>query len=321
VHVNPSLREIKDMKVASILRAAITFAGLFGAVAVTNQAYADSASRLDRIKETGTISVGYPTTSLPFAYLDNAHQPVGYSVEICQRIAASLKSSLGLADLKIRYVPVTSATRLPLLSNGTIDLECGNTTNTVERHKLVSFAPTTYVAKVVLMARKDSGLDVNKPAAFSGKTVTSLAGGLDLQVIQQISTQQNLNISVLAVNDAAASFIAVKTGRAMAVSTDDGLAFGLIATSGQPQDYVVGTKAMLLAPYGIVEPKDDPRFKQAVDGAVLDLMKSKQIYALYDKWFNAPVPPNGINLKYPMSAELKHALEHPTDSGDPAAYQ
>lgn len=309
------------MKVASILRAAITFAGLFGAVAVTHQAYADSASRLDRIKETGTISVGYPTTSLPFAYLDNAHQPVGYSVEICQRIAASLKSSLGLADLKIRYVPVTSATRLPLLSNGTIDLECGNTTNTVERHKLVSFAPTTYVAKVVLMARKDSGLDVNKPAAFSGKTVTSLAGGLDLQVIQQISTQQNLNISVLAVNDAAASFIAVKTGRAMAVSTDDGLAYGLIATSGQPQDYVVGTKAMLLAPYGIVEPKDDPRFKQAVDGAVLDLMKSKQIYALYDKWFNAPVPPNGIDLKYPMSAELKHALEHPTDSGDPAAYQ
>ncbi|MFT4509073.1 amino acid ABC transporter substrate-binding protein [Caballeronia sp. 15711] len=309
------------MKVASILRAAITFAGLFGAVAVTHQAYADSASRLDRIKETGTISVGYPTTSLPFAYLDNAHQPVGYSVEICQRIAASLKSSLGLADLKIRYVPVTSATRLPLLSNGTIDLECGNTTNTVERHKLVSFAPTTYVAKVVLMARKDSGLDVNKPAAFSGKTVTSLAGGLDLQVIQQISTQQNLNISVLAVNDAAASFIAVKTGRAMAVSTDDGLAYGLIATSGQPQDYVVGTKAMLLAPYGIVEPKDDPRFKQAVDGAVLDLMKSKQIYALYDKWFNAPVPPNEIDLKYPMSAELKHALEHPTDSGDPAAYQ
>jgi glutamate/aspartate transport system substrate-binding protein len=321
VNINPSLREFKDMKVASILRAAITFAALSGALAVTNQAYADSASRLDRIKETGTISVGYPTTSLPFAYLDNTHQPVGYSVEICQRIAASLKSSLGLADLKIRYVPVTSATRLPLLSNGTIDLECGNTTNTVERHKLVSFAPTTYVAKVVLMARKDSGLDVNKPAAFSGKTVTSLAGGLDLQVIQQISTQQNLNISVLAVNDAAASFVAVKTGRAMAVSTDDGLAYGLIATSGQPQDYVVGTKAMLLAPYGIVEPKDDPRFKQAVDGAVLDLMKSKQIYALYDKWFNAPVPPNGINLKYPMSAELKHALEHPTDSGDPAAYQ
>lgn len=309
------------MKVSSILTAAMTLAGVYAGLGLTTVASADTASRLDRIKETGTITLGYPTTSLPFAYLDNAHQPVGYSVEICQRIAASLKSALGLADLKIRYLPVTSATRLPLLANGTIDLECGNTTNTVERHKLVSFAPTTYVAKVVLMARKDSGLDVNMPAAFSGKTVASLAGGLDLQVIQQISSQQHLNISVLPVNDAAASFIAVKTGRAMAVSTDDGLAYGLVATADQPQDYVIGTKAMLLAPYGIVEPKDDPRFKKAVDGAVLDLMKSRQIYTIYDKWFNAPVPPNGINLKYPMSAELKRAIEHPSDSGDPAAYQ
>jgi len=208
-----------------------------------------------------------------------------------------------------------------LLANGTIDLECGNTTNTIERHKLVSFAPTTFVAKVVLMARKDSGLDVNNPAAFAGKSVTSLAGGLDFQIIQKISLDQHLNISVVPANDAASSFIAIKTGRAMAVSTDDGLGYALIATSGQPQDYVVGTKAMAVAPYGIVEPKDDPRFKETVDNAVLNLIKTKQISALYDKWFNSPVPPSGVNLKYPMSAELKHALEHPTDSGDPAAYQ
>jgi hypothetical protein len=119
---------------------------------------------------------------------------------------------------------------------------------------------------------------------------------------------------------ARASFIAVKTGRAMAVSTDDGLAYALVATSGAAQDYTIGTKAMLLAPYGIVEPKDDARFTQAVDNAVLDLMKTKQIVPLYDKWFNSPVPPAGVNLRYPMSAELKHAIEHPSDSGDPAAY-
>ncbi|WNC94785.1 amino acid ABC transporter substrate-binding protein [Paraburkholderia sp. FT54] len=301
-------------KTAGLLATAIAGIGL------TSAAHADTPSRLDRIKQTGTLSVGYPTSSLPFAYLDNAHQPVGYSVEICQRIADHLKKDLALPEIKIRYVPVTSATRLPLLQNGTIDLECGNTTNTVERHKLVSFSPTTFVTKVVLMARKDSNLDVNSPAAFAGKTVTSLAGGLDLQIIQQISNQQHLNISVLPVNDTAASFIAVKTGRAMAVSTDDGLAYALVATSGAPQDYTIGTKAMLLAPYGIVEPKDDARFKQAVDNAVLDLMKTKQIVPLYEKWFNSPVPPAGVNLKYPMSAELKHAIEHPSDSGDPAAY-
>jgi glutamate/aspartate transport system substrate-binding protein len=309
------------MKFLSTLTGAALIVAQFAAIGLTGSAQAETPSRLDKIKQTGTISVGFPTTSLPFAYLDNAHQPIGYSVEICQRIADRLKTSLGISDLKIRYVPVTSATRLPLLSNGTIDLECGNTTNTIERHKLVSFSPTTFVAKVVLMARKDSNLDVNNLAAFGGKTVTSLAGGLDLQIIQQISTQQNLNISVLPVNDAASSFIAVKTGRAMAVSTDDGLAYGLVATSGQPQDYVIGTKAMAVAPYGIVEPKDDPRFKSAVDGAVLDLIKTKQIHAIYDKWFNAPVPPAGVNLKYPMSAELKHAFENPSDSGDPAVYQ
>jgi glutamate/aspartate transport system substrate-binding protein len=308
------MNPISKLKVAGLLAA--TLAGL----GLSMNAAADAPSRLDRIKETGTLSVGYPTSSLPFAYLNNEHQPVGYSVEICQRIADHLKKDLALPDLKIRYVPVTSATRLPLLQNGTIDLECGNTTNTLERHKLVSFSPTTFVTKVVLMARKDSNLDVNNPAAFAGKTVTSLAGGLDLQIIQQISNQQHLNISVLPVNDTAATFIAVKTGRAMAISTDDGLAYALVATSGQPQDYVVGTKAMLLAPYGIVEPKDDPRFKQAVDNAVLDLMKTKQIVALYDKWFNSPVPPAGVNLKYPMSAELKQAIEHPSDSGDPATY-
>lgn len=303
-----------------MLKSAALFVATVAGIGFTCVAHADAPSRLDRIKQTGTLSVGYPTSSLPFAYLDNAHQPVGYSVEICQHIADHLKKDLGLPDLKIRYVPVTSATRLPLLQNGTIDLECGNTTNTIERHKLVSFSPTTFVTKVVLMARKDSNLDVNNPAAFAGKTVTSLAGGLDLQIIQQISNQQHLNISVLPVNDTAATFIAVKTGRAMAVSTDDGLAYALVATSGAPQDYVVGTKAMLLAPYGIVEPKDDPRFKQAVDAAVLDLMKTKQIDVLYDKWFNAPVPPAGVNLKYPMSAELKHAIEHPSDSGDPSTY-
>lgn len=290
-------------------------------LALSSASHAQTPSRLDKIKQSGTLSLGYPTSSLPFAYLDNNQKPIGYSIEICQRIAQRVKTGLGLKELNIRYVPITSATRLPFLANGTIDLECGNTTNTVDRHKLVSFAPTTFVAKVVLLARKDSGLDVNNPAAFSGKAVTSLAGGLDLQIIQKISADQHLNISVVPANDAASSFIAVKTGRAMAVSTDDGLAYGLVATSGQPQDYVIGTKAMMVAPYGIVEPKDDPRFKETVDGAVLDLIKTRQIDAIYDKWFNAPLPPSGINLKYPMSAELKHALEHPSDSGDPAAYR
>lgn len=303
----------------SLTRASLLL--LAGLLSVSTGARADATSRLDKIRQSATITLGYPTTSLPFAYLDNAQKPVGYSVEVCQRIADHVKSALNMPALTVRYVPVTSATRLPLLSNGTIDLECGNTTNTVERHQFVAFSPSIFVAKVVLMARKDSGLNVDDPAAFRGKAVTSLAGGLDLKVIQQVSIKGNLGISVVPVKDAADSFLAVKTGRAAAISTDDGLAYGLVATSGSAADYVIGTKAMLVAPYGIVEPKDDPRFKQVVDAAVLDLFSSKQIDAIYSKYFNAPIPPNGINLKYPMSAETRHAFDHPTDSGDPAAYR
>lgn len=294
---------------------------LLAFVGLVQFAHADSPSRLDKIKATGTISLGHPTNALPFAYLDNAQHPVGYSVEICQAIVAHLKAALNLPGLKVRYVPVTSATRLPLLANGTIDLECGTTSNTVERQKLVAFTPTTYVAKAVLMARKDSGIDVNDPASFSGKTVAALAGGLDLKIIQEISTRRNLDISVLPVTDQATSFIALKTGRAMGISTDDAIAYASVATADRPADYVIGTKPMKVWANAIVEPRDDPRFKQAVDAAVIDLMRSKKINAIYDRWFNSPLPPTGVNLKYPLSNELERAFEHPTDSADPDAYQ
>lgn len=305
------------MKTHPLFSTLIFISGLIG----LSTAHADAPSRLDKIKETKTISIGYPSASLPFAYLDNEQRPIGYSVDICQHIVHHLKKSLNLPTLNVRYVPVTSATRIPLLRNGTIDLECGNTTNTLDRQKLVSFAPATFVAKTVLTARKDAGVDVNNPASFSGKSITSMAGGLALSVVQQISAEKKLNISALPADSAASSFLLVKTGRAAAMSNDDGLTYALVATSGNPEDYVIGTKALLAAPYGIVQPKDDPRFKHEVDSAVFDLIKSKQIYTLYDKWFTSPIPPSGINLKFPMSDVLRRALENPSDSGDPAKYQ
>jgi len=305
------------MKLSSLFPTTLVITGLL----IVSSSHADTPSRLDKIKETRTISIGYPTASLPFAYLDDQQKPVGYSVEICQNIVRHLEKSLNLPSIDVQYVPITSATRIPLLRNGTIDLECGNTTNTVERQKLVSFAPATFVAKTVLTARKDAGVDVNDPTSFSGKSITSMAGGLALSVVQQISAEKKLNISALPADNASAAFLLVKTGRAAAMSNDDGLTYALVATSGAPQDYVVGTRALLAAPYGIVEPNDDPRFKHEVDAAVLDLIRSRQIYALYDKWFTSPVPPSGINLKFPMSDVLRHALQHPSDSGDPAAYQ
>ena len=309
------------MKSKSLLGFAAVTSAALALSSATTSAYAQAASRLDKIKSEQSIAIGSPTSSVPFAFMDGNQNMVGYSIEICQRIVDHVKTSLVAQKVDIRYVPVTSATRLQLLANGTIDLECGNTTNTAERHNFVDFAPTTFVAKVVLLGRKDSNLDMNDVQAFKGKTVTSLSGGLNLAVIQKINTEQKLGMSVVPVKDAPESFLSVKTSRAAATVADDGMAYALVATSGAPQDYMIGTKALMVAPYGIVMPKDDPRFKKVVDAAVVALIQSGEVAKIYEKYFNAPIPPHGINLKYPMSAELKKALANPTDSPDPKAYE
>lgn len=279
------------------------------------------AGRLEKIRETGTIVLGHPETSVPFAYLDGDQKPVGYMVEICEHVARSVQKALKLDTLQVRYNPTTSATRLPLLANGTIDLECGNTTNKPERHKLVSFAPTTFVAQVVLVARKDAGVDVNKPASFAGKTIAAQAGGQTFKLISQINAREKLGITVAPAKNTAEGFLMVETGRAAGSISDDGLAYGAVASARNPDDFVVGTRGLELAPYGIVEPKDDPAFKKVVDDAVVALIKDGTVAKLYDKYFNAPIPPKQINLRFPMSDALKRALAKPTDSGDPKAYE
>jgi glutamate/aspartate transport system substrate-binding protein len=242
-------------------------------------------------------------------------------VEICERVVQAIKTALKLPKLETRYNPTTSATRIQLLANGTIDLECGNTTNNVERHKLVAFSPTIFVAQVVLVARKDGGVDVNDPASFRGKAISAQAGGQTFKVITLINAKNNLGITLVPAKDTAETFLLVSTGRVAGTANDDGLAYATVASSRTPDDFVIGSKSLELAPYGIVEPKDDPAFKKMVDEAVIDLMKSGQIAALYDKYFNSPIPPHGLNLKFPMSAALKRALANPTDSGDPAVYE
>ena len=309
------------MKSKSLLAFAAVSCAAATLFVATTSAYAQTTSRLDKIKSEQSLTIGSPTSSVPFAFMDADQKMVGYSIEICQRVADHIKTALGIQKVDIRYVPVTSATRLQLLANGTIDLECGNTTNTAERHQFVDFSPTTFVAKVVLLGRKDSNLDMNDVQAFRGKTVTSLSGGLNLAVIQRINSEQKLGMSIVAVKDAPESFLSVKTSRAAATVADDGMAYALVATSGAPQDYLIGTRALMVAPYGVVMPKDDPRFKKVVDAAVIALIRSGDVAKIYDKYFNSPIPPHGINLKYPMSAELKKALSNPTDTPDPKAYE
>jgi len=284
-------------------------------------AHAFADGRIDRIRESGSITLGYPESSVPFGYLDAEQKPVGYTVEICEAITTKIKTALGLKSLEVNYNPTASATRIPLLANGTIDLECGNTTNKADRHALVSFAPTTFVAQVVLMARTDAGVDVNDLASFRGKTIAAQAGGQTFKLISMLNAKYDYGISMAPAKDTAETFLMVSSGRAAGSANDDGLAYGAVASSKNPEDFVVGTKGLELAPYGILEPKDDPEFKKLVDTAVVELIKDGTVAKLYDKYFTSPIPPRGINLKYPMSAALKRALANPTDSPDPATYE
>lgn len=300
------------MKVISAVTAIAAFV-------LSAQAFADG--RIDRIRESGSITLGYPESSVPFGYLDAQQKPVGYTVEICEAITQKIKTALNLPSLAVHYNPTASATRIPLLANGTIDLECGNTTNKADRHSLVSFAPTTFVAQVVLVARKDAGVDVNDLASFRGKTIAAQAGGQTFKLISMLNAKYGYGISVAAAKDTAETFLMVSSGRAAGSANDDGLAYGAVASSKNPQDFVVGSKGLELAPYGILEPKDDPQFKTLVDTAVVELIKDGTVNKLYDKYFTSPIPPHGINLNFPMSAALKKALANPTDSADPALYE
>ncbi|MBD1550569.1 amino acid ABC transporter substrate-binding protein [Pseudomonas typographi] len=297
---------------------------LFAAAALAASilsAHAFADGRIDRIRESGAITLGYPESSVPFGFLDAQQKPVGYTVEICEAVAKKIQASLGLKSLQVHYNPTASATRIPLLANGTIDLECGNTTNKADRHALVAFAPTTFVAQVVLLARKDGGVDANDLASFRGKTIAAQAGGQTFKLISMLNAEHGYGISVAAAKDTAETFLMVSSGRAAGSANDDGLAYGAVAASKNPEDFVVGTKGLELAPYGILEPKDDPDFKKLVDTAVVELIKDGTVAALYDKYFTSPIPPRGINLNYPMSDALKKALANPTDSPDPAAYE
>jgi glutamate/aspartate transport system substrate-binding protein len=274
--------------------------------------------RLKKIKDTGAITLGHRDSSIPFSFLDDSQKPIGYSMDICNKIADAVKAELKLPKLEVKLAPVTSATRLPLIANGTVDLECGSTTNNTERQQQVSFAPTTFVTATRFVAKKSAKL--SDLADFKGKTVVSTAGTSNLKWLSEANTKDNLGMNIIPAKDHAEAFLMVDSGRAAAFFMDDILLYGLVASSKAPANWMVSSKAYTVEPYGIIEPKDDAPFKKVVDKAVTDLMASGELAKIYAKWFNAPIPPRGINLNVPLSEQLKKAIEKPTDSGEGKDY-
>ncbi|NEX62316.1 amino acid ABC transporter substrate-binding protein [Noviherbaspirillum sp. 17J57-3] len=298
----------------SILVTALMVAGL-----AAGAAQAQDSATLKKIKETGQITLGVRDSSIPFSYLDDKQSYQGYSIDLCMKVVTAVQKSLGLTALNVKMNPVTSATRIPLMANGTVDLECGSTTNNLERQKQVGFAPTTFITANRLLAKKSS--NIKSLDDMKGKTIVSTSGTSNIKQITQLNTEKNLGMNIIAAKDHAEAFLMVETGRAVAFAMDDILLASLAASSKAPSDYSITPEALSVEPYGIMLRKEDAGFKKVVDDAIKNVFKSGEINRIYAKWSQAPIPPKGVNLNWPMSEQLKKAIANPTDSGDPAAYK
>jgi glutamate/aspartate transport system substrate-binding protein len=268
---------------------------------------------LKKIKETGTITVGHRESSIPFSYLDEKQQPVGYAMDLCMKVVEAVKAELKMPDLKVQLQPVTSANRIPLMQNGTIDLECGSTTNSVERQKQVSFGPTYFVINITAAVKKDSG--INSITDLDGKTIATTSGTTSVAQLKKLEKLKNVDFREIYGKDHAESMQLLSTDRAVAFVMDDILLAGQIANQPNPGDYRILTEVLRTEPYSMMIRREDPQFKALVDKAVVNVYKSGDIDKIYAKWFTSPIPPRGVNLNFPMNAVTKEAIRNPNDKG------
>ena len=292
------------------LRITCLTTGLMSAAAL-----AQPAPTLDKVKASGAITVAYRESSIPFSYLDDKGAPTGFGWEICGRIVDEVKKATGRADLKVETQAVTSANRIPLLQNGTIDIECGSTTNNSDRQKQVAFAINYFYTGTRFLVK--TGTPVKSLDDLKGKTVVSTTGTTNYKIIRNLSEEKKLDIDLLGAKDHAESTLMVQSGRAVAFAMDDILLYGLKASALNPAELAVVGEAIQVEPYAIMLRKDDPAFKALVDETLAGLIRSGEFARLYVKWFQSPIPPRGINLNAPMSRELQDNLKSLSDK--PAA--
>jgi len=300
-------------------RVSRVFLAVFFAGAVTGAAGAQELTgTLRKIKEGGSITLGHRDSSIPFSYYDDKQRVVGYAMDICYKVVDAIKAELKMPKIDVKLNPVTSATRIPLMANGTIDLECGSTTNNLERQKQVAFATTHFVTANRFVSKKASNLKTVND--LKGKTVVSTSGTTNIKQANEINVEKKLGMNIIAAKDHAESFLTVETGLAVAFFMYDILLYSLVANSKNPSDWVISANALSVEPYGIMMRKDDAAFKTVVNGAINTLYKSGEINKIYAKWFLRPVPPKGINLNVQMTDVFKKVVAKPTDSGDPKDY-
>ncbi len=293
--------------VPRVLSAAIAAALIASPVFAT-----ELTGTLKKIKESGTITLGHRDASIPFSYFgDNPELPVGYSHDLQLKVVEALKQQLDMPTLKVRYNLVTSQTRIPLVQNGTVDLECGSTTNNVERQQQVDFSVGIFEVGTRLLAKKTSG--VNDFADLKGKNVVTTAGTTSERLLKIMNAEKKMGMNIISAKDHGESFLMLESGRALAFMMDDALLYGEMAKAKQPADWAVVGTPQSFEIYGCMVRKGDAGFKQVVDDAISATFKSGEINGIYDRWFMQPIPPKNLNLNFPMSDELKKLIAEPTD--------
>jgi ABC-type amino acid transport substrate-binding protein len=281
------------------------------AAALCGAATAQTPPTLDKIKTSGSITLAYRESSIPFSFLGGDGQPTGFGWEICGRIVEQVKKVTGRTDLKVATQAVTSQNRIPLMQNGTIDIECGSTTNNSERAKQVAFATNYFYTGTRLLVK--AGSPIKSLSDLKGKKVVSTTGTTNYQVLRKVNAERDLGFDLISAKDHAESALLVQTDRADAFGMDDILLYGLRASAQDPSSLAVVGEAIQVEPYAIMLRRDDPAFKKLIDDTLASLIKSGQFEALYKKWFQSPIPPKGINLNAPMSKELQDNLKALSD--------
>ncbi len=289
------------------------FAIIAAAFALTAHAQ-ELAGTLKKIKDTGAITIGYRESSIPFSYLDDKQQPIGYAMDLCMKVVDAVKAELKMPNLKVNLQPVTSGNRIPQLQAGNIDMECGSTTNSVDRQKQVSFGPTYFVINVTAAVKKNSG--IKTLADLNGKTISTTSGTTSVPLLKKYDKTANVEIKEIYGKDHAESFLLLSQDRVSAFVMDDILLAGQIANSDKPGDYMIlSGESLRTEPYSMMLRKDDPQFKALVDKTVGNVMKSGEIDKIYAKWFTSPIPPKGVNMNFPETPAIKDAFKNPNDKG------
>jgi len=290
----------------SMIVNAVALASLWAAAGL-----AQAEDTLKKIKDSGSVTMGVRESSGALSYTLGDGKYVGYHVEICQRALADIQKSLGLAKMEIKYQPVTSQNRIPLVQNGTVDIECGSTTNNAARQKDVAFAVTTFVEEVRIAVKASSG--ITSIAQLNGKKVATTTGTTSVQTLRKNEKATGVNFDEVFGKDHSDSFLLLESGRADAFVMDGAILAGNISKAKNPADFKIVGEVLSVEPIAIMMRKDDPAFKKAVDDSIVAMIKSGEIAKIWDKWFMQPIPPANTKVGLPPSESTKAAWANPND--------